>query len=296
MHSDPSRPDDFSSAPEGSPIAAGGPSPSLSVRSRTGWTYGRWGLWILLLTIGVGLWILTQWKPGFSDPLACLFARWYQGGLSEAQQQAEKAAADALQQAGALVIFEGPQQGVTSVHFTTPKSLSEESLGQLERLVRLNSLNLTGMPITDQQLLYVGKVSSLASLVLNQAPIGDVGLAHLAPLQQLEVLHLRKTAVSDAGLPHLTALANLKVLDLSETQVTDQGLAELAKLKDLRWLLLDGTAVTDAGLEHLAALSRLGQLNLRYTRVSPEGIARLKEALPALQVDWQPRGAEKPDR
>ncbi|HPP53503.1 MAG TPA: hypothetical protein PK777_11170 [Thermoguttaceae bacterium] len=274
-----------SSADSSMPEVAGVQRPDGDRPSVNGWKYFRWSLWLLLLAGAIGLWILSRFQPGFSDSLAHLVAQLQESSLSQSQRDAELAAAKVLRKSGALVIFEGPQQGVTSVHFTNPKALSEESLTQLAMLVRLNSLNLTGMPITDEQLVYVAKVRSLASLVLNETPIADGGLAHLAPLEQLEVLHLRKTAVTDAGLAHLAALPNLKVLDLSETQVTDQGLAELAKLKDLRWLLLDGDAVTDAGLKHLELLPQLGQLNLRDTRVTKDGIDQLKKALPSLHVE-----------
>jgi|GEM_PF-4346445 len=272
-------------SPQRALVAEAFPLPGSPPTGRRTWTYLRWGFWLVLLAGVAALWTLSRLHPEFADGLARWIAQWQQSSVSQSQRDAEQAAAQALRKAGALVIDEGPQQGITSVHFITPGSLSDESLSQLEWLVRLNSLNFIGMPITDRQLSYVAKARTLASLVLNDTPIGDAGLRHLASLEQLEVLHLRKTAVSDAGLAYLAPLRNLKVLDLSETQVTDEGLPQLAQLAELRWLLLDGTAVTDAGLKHLEALPRLSQLNLRSTRVSPEGIARLKKALPQLYVD-----------
>ncbi|MCS7305040.1 MAG: hypothetical protein NZ602_08045 [Thermoguttaceae bacterium] len=257
----------------------------LHTTGRTGWTYLRWIFLAVLLVAAGGLWTATQLNPKVADALANWIAQLQQRSVSQTQREAEQAAGQILQAAGALVIDEGPEQGITSVHFMAPQALSDEALSQLERLVRLNSLNFIGMPITDRQLLYVAKVDSLASLVLNETPITDAGLAYLASLKQLEVLHLRKTAITDAGLVHLAPLQNLKVLDLSETQVTDQGLMHLQKLSDLRWLLLDRTAVTDAGLKQLEAFPRLTQINLRHTRVSPQGIDRLKKARPHLFVD-----------
>lgn len=260
-------------------------APFSSASRRSRWVYIRWAFWAMLLGAAVVVWAVSRLDPQLTATLAGWIAQLQTPSVSAAQQEAEQAAAQALRTAGALVIDEGPHQGVTSVHFLNPKSLSDQVLQHLPDLIRVNSLNFTGMPLRDEQLVYVAKARSLASLVLNNTPITDAGLAHLAPLNQLEVLHLRKTPISDSGLASLAALEQLKVLDLSETRITDQGLLHLQKLPQLRWLLLDETAVTDQGLQYLQAFPQLSQVNLRHTRVSTEGIGRLKKALPHLYVD-----------
>ncbi len=88
----------------------------------------------------------------------------------------------------------------------------------------------------------------------------------------------------DAGLEILKEQTSLEALALNDLQVTDAGLASLSGLIHLRKLWLDNTQITDQGLMHLTGLRRLQMLDLSGTQVSETGIARLKKALPDLQV------------
>ena len=58
----------------------------------------------------------------------------------------------------------------------------------------------------------------------------------------------------------MSGLKNLTVLSLTDTKVTNEGLRHISGLKNLTWLVLWDTKVTD------------------------EGIARLKAALPGLEI------------
>ena len=50
-----------------------------------------------------------------------------------------------------------------------------------------------------------------------RVPISDDGLAHLSKLTKLRILFLRGTYVSGDGLVHLRDMKQLRKLDLSET-------------------------------------------------------------------------------
>jgi len=107
------------------------------------------------------------------------------------------------------------------------------------------------------------------------------------PIAPELVVGLTGYAVDDAALAaaRLDRLPDLRSLDLSDSRVTDTGLAGLAALTGLEELVLIGDiGVTDAGLAHLRGLTRLRKLDLRSTRVTPAGVARLRRALPHVEI------------
>jgi hypothetical protein len=109
----------------------------------------------------------------------------------------------------------------------------------------------------------------------------------LAPLKDLKgVVHLnlRGRAVTDDMLAAVAGLKELTRLHLEKTKVTDKGLVHLKGLANLEYLNLYGTAVTDAGLVHLEGLKKLKSLYLWQTKVTDAGVAKLKKALPQVQI------------
>jgi hypothetical protein len=98
---------------------------------------------------------------------------------------------------------------------------------RIQRMRRLESLNLNNTQITDLALKHVGDVTSLRSLYLDETNVTNEGLAHLIRLRQLETLYLRDTRISDDGLEYLEQLADLQELDIEDTSVTDKGVARL---------------------------------------------------------------------
>ena len=90
--------------------------------------------------------------------------------------------------------------------------------------------------------------------------------------------------ISDADLGRLATIQTLGWLDLSGTHITDEGVVHLQKLEGLSSLDLSDTQITDKGLEHIEHLENLVMLQCHRTSVSDEGVARLKKALPNLDV------------
>jgi len=125
----------------------------------------------------------------------------------------------------------------------------------------------------------------------DDAPLLPAGAKHepkavAAAINQHKVviLRLNATALTDAGLAHVGKVSTLLRLYLEQTAVTDAGLQHLVGLKELEYLNLYGTAVSDTGLERLPALAKLKQVFVSQTRVTPAGIAKLRQAVPGLQV------------
>lgn len=160
-------------------------------------------------------------------------------------------------------------------------------LRHLEGLPSLEKLNLGEVDgLSDEAMVFVGKLTTLKELDLGDAAISSAGLRPLTKLKQLTRLQLGWTRdVGDAGLPLIAKLANLESLGLGGTKVTDAGLPVLAALPNLKELALPGTAVTDRGIASLAGCRALTTLTLgAKSKVTPKGIDALKRALPNLAV------------
>lgn len=71
---------------------------------------------------------------------------------------------------------------------------------------------------------------------------------------------------------------------LSDPRIDDAVLAHIAELPHVEVLSIKSPLVSDAGLVHLESLPNLRDLNLVDTKVTDEGIARLRRALPRLQL------------
>jgi hypothetical protein len=116
--------------------------------------------------------------------------------------------------------------------------------------------------------------------------IGDAALEALAKLPKLSKMSMQQNAFTDDGLAHLVDMQQLRSLwiGMSKGKITDAGLAHLAGLEDLEALDVQQSQVTDAGLEHLKGLKNLQNLYLSTSPATEEGRARLREALPNLNV------------
>jgi hypothetical protein len=116
--------------------------------------------------------------------------------------------------------------------------------------------------------------------------VTDESLSLLEGLEPaLVILDLNAGSISDAGLERVARFVHLRRLRLGETGVTDAGLANLAALSELESLDLHMTGVTDMGVDALLELGRLRSLYLWQTGVTHTGAARLRAAMPWIDVD-----------
>ena len=123
----------------------------------------------------------------------------------------------------------------------------------------LKTLFLCRSKVSDAGLVHLERLTKLQELDLTDTKVSDAGLVHLKGLTKLQSLRLRDTKVSDAGLVHLKGLTKLQELDLTDTKVSDAGLSHLKGFTELQSLNLCGTNVTNAGLSHLKGRKRLAE-------------------------------------
>jgi hypothetical protein len=130
----------------------------------------------------------------------------------------------------------------------------------------------------------------------------DEHLALLKDLKGVVHLNLRGQPVTDAQLVNLKPLTELTHLHLENTKITDKGLENLKGLVELEYLNLYGTAVSDAGLVNLEGMKKLKKLYVWQTKVTEGGAAKLKKAIPSVDVNLgiedkpEPKKDDKKDK
>ena len=166
------------------------------------------------------------------------------------------------------------------------EKLREEDLDRYRELLEqdpttLESLNLRGLELSDDDLLWLQKLPALTDLDLRGSSIADASLPLLQSLR-LTSLQLRGTSVTASGLQSLSHL-RLKALHLTDTPVRGQDLAVLPTFPELEVLKLNFLSLGD---EHLASLDRyplLRHVEIDGTAVTGEGLRRFLEQHPSLQ-------------
>jgi hypothetical protein len=123
------------------------------------------------------------------------------------------------------------------------------------------------------------------SYLQTDGKFGDEHLALLKDLKGVVHLNLRGQPVTDAQLAHLKTLTDLTELHLEKTKITDKGLENLRGMVNLEYLNLYGTAVSDDGLKNLEGMKKLKKLYLWQTKVTEAGAAKLKKAIPGVNVN-----------
>jgi hypothetical protein len=144
------------------------------------------------------------------------------------------------------------------------------------------NLSLGRTAVTDDGLMHLAGARRMEWLDLSFTPTSNQGLAVFRDATKLKQLFLEQTKITDDGLATIATFRDLEELDLSHTAISNQGLAHLSALKRLQKLYLTGCAIGDEGLAHLKTLKQLDSLELSETMASPAGLADLRRALPKL--------------
>ncbi|MSR65884.1 MAG: hypothetical protein EXS24_00730 [Pedosphaera sp.] len=184
---------------------------------------------------------------------------------------------------------------------------SGEGYRFLGDLKRLESANFHTAPVDDAGLAGISKIPSHERLEIVHTHFTDAGARVLAKLVNLERLQMGSRKATGEAVKPLTGLKKLRELDLHDGQastegaryaseiqslrvlriygpIKDEGAQHLARLKNLEVLLAHSAQITDAGLSAFASLTRLKRLEIQGNKVSDEAVAKLKAALPGLEL------------
>lgn len=135
---------------------------------------------------------------------------------------------------------------------------------------RLETLTLSGCPVSEEGTAAIGKLSSLNSLDLSESTVTDAAVAKLASLPQLRSLSLSYTDVGDEAMKSVGRLRTLANLSLNGTAVGDSGLTHLTGLSEAFSIGVEGTLVTQAGADAVnGRIGRYSPLDDGYPPIAP---------------------------
>ena len=202
-----------------------------------------------------------------------------------------------------------PLRGLTRCRVISLASAQCSGAGyrHLTPLKQLESANFHTAPVDDAGLAGISQIPSHERLEIVHTRFTDAGAQALAKLLNLERLQMGSRQATGAAVKPLTGLKKLRELDLHDGQasadgvrhaaqiqslrilrvygpIRDEGAQPIARLKALEGLILPSAQITDASLEAFASLPRLRRLEIPGNKVSEAGVARLKAALPALEI------------
>lgn len=129
--------------------------------------------------------------------------------------------------------------------FVNVDTFDRELLDLLHEIApQLVWLDLSRVPLSDNDLASLSRLTSLVRLNLNSTPIGDDALIHLSSLVHLEQLHLAQTQVTETGLQNLSALPRLETIYAWGSHVSESGAQQLlAELPS--WHIDTGRTITE---------------------------------------------------
>jgi Leucine-rich repeat (LRR) protein len=170
--------------------------------------------------------------------------------------------------------------------------LSDAQLGRLATLKNLKELSLArNNRLSASGLAKLAPLSKLESLDVTALPLSDADLDVLKQWPNLNRLVLKDTKLTDAGLPRVARAKGLRHLDLTNTKVAGTGFEAVGQLADLEVLILSGTAVAGEGFDHLGKLTKLKQIGLRrLPKLTGEGLDHLAKCPDLTTLDLSQTG------
>lgn len=175
----------------------------------------------------------------------------------------------------------------------------------------IESLSLSGTPLTDAGLQEISKISTLKELVVSNTSVtglgfrplkklnlvklnasstqfGVEGLVSIRGMKSLEELHLFAAGIVEQPKAKVfTTLPNLRVLNLNSNVISGPGMHQLFKgMKNLEELYLQSTQADDSGLAALVGCRKLKLVDVGKTRCTLLGARALKERLPECTIHF----------
>ncbi|MEI7685236.1 MAG: hypothetical protein WCL32_09430 [Planctomycetota bacterium] len=157
--------------------------------------------------------------------------------------------------------------------YLTGCPLTHEGLLHLSKLPKLAHVSVGPNGFSDRELAVITKLDRLISLDIELAEKAAIDqLPLLRQLDRLKFLRVRGSAFGDGHASIVSELKSLEKLELSATSVTDKGVEELIVLPNLSTLTLLNAEITDMSLVKLQECPNLQYLNLVLTKVTPAGV------------------------
>ena len=154
---------------------------------------------------------------------------------------------------------------------------TDQAVALFAEFPNLKTLNILYNGFSPASLFGLGKLGSIRVLDLRGLQIGDDTLIFIAKLENLEEIHIRSTLVTNAGIAFLKRCKNLKILELQDTEIS-RGCAEhfkdMENLRSLRIFRAKEFGAED--IAELGALTSLETLELRNMNCNNDALKALK--------------------
>jgi Leucine-rich repeat (LRR) protein len=157
-------------------------------------------------------------------------------------------------------------------------------IGGMSELRELKlAMRLSPVPLRDEDMAFLERLTKLESLMLPSAELTDAWLVYIEHLKSLKSLQLYDMAITTDGLRRLAPLSNLTTLSLHGTRLTS--IEPLRPLTKITYLCLAYTPVNDSVLSELHSWPQLRDLDMRRTNITDAGVAELMKANSKVKVD-----------
>lgn len=189
-------------------------------------------------------------KPQLSEEEMAVLYYWIKGGASFTQKLMELAEQDTLRVLASRILV---TPSVTVYPFKAAPEETIRQLSNVNRVVTPLALDVPALSVNFYNREYYTKQSlealsaikdQLVELDLSRMPVTDDQLELVARFSNLEKLNLNFTTVTGTGFDKLRPLLRLKYLSLTGTPVTQARLAVLEQLPALKRVVIWNTGIT----------------------------------------------------
>lgn len=142
---------------------------------------------------------------------------------------------------------------------------------------KLKTLKILYNDFSSASLFGLGKLSTVRVLDLRGLQVGDDTLMFVSKLENLEELRIRSSSVTSLGMSMLKKCKKLRILELQDSQISPDSVESFKEMDALRYLRIFRADEFGAdGVSELAALTELETLELRAMSCSNEALLKLK--------------------
>jgi len=166
-----------------------------------------------------------------SEPLKGLITRLMQPETKEKWAKLPKVSDSTLQRLNTDYVtikrIAGDADALSVNIYKSPVYTAEQVTGLKFIGQNIVQLDVSGLPIGQDEMAFIGSCTNLEWLELDQTPVTDLEMEALDLLSKLKTLKLHSTVISDGSIPVLTKMNGLKEIYLWNTQISEDGLKTL---------------------------------------------------------------------